>query len=78
MAEQFVGQELLISQRGNLYYWSREARSSSAEVDYLARAGDGIYGVEVKSGSTERLRSLKVLLDAYPNGRGGLVFSSMP
>ena len=33
MAEQFVGQEMLISQNGSLYYWDRQAKSSSAEVD---------------------------------------------
>ena len=39
LAEQFVGQELLASfpfyKEAKLYYWSREAKSSNAEVDYL-------------------------------------------
>ena len=35
-AEQFVGQEMALSQKENLYYWSRRAKSSSAEVDFLA------------------------------------------
>jgi predicted AAA+ superfamily ATPase len=36
MAEQFVGQEILVSQGGELYYWDRQAKSSMAEVDFLA------------------------------------------
>ena len=35
MAEQFVGQELRASVYEDLYYWSRDARGSSAETDYL-------------------------------------------
>ncbi|WP_363318811.1 DUF4143 domain-containing protein [Chlorobium sp.] len=30
MAEQFVGQEILVSQQGGLYYWNRQAKSSPA------------------------------------------------
>jgi len=41
MAEQFVGQELRARQGGELYYWSRRAKSSSAEVDFLGRQGIG-------------------------------------
>ncbi len=78
MAEQFVGQEMLISQHNDLYYWSRETRGSSAEVDYLAVVDGEIFGVEVKSGSTGRLRSLKLLLDLLPACAGGMVFSSAP
>ena len=35
LAEQYVGQELLAAGQNELYYWSREAKSSSAEVDFL-------------------------------------------
>lgn len=78
MAEQFVGQELMISQSSELYYWSREARGSSAEVDYLAVGAGTIYPLEVKSESAGRLRSLHMLLDQYPNCPKGLVFSTAP
>ncbi len=78
MAEQFVGQEMLTCHDSNLFYWSREARGSAAETDYLAVVKGGIYGVEVKSGPAGRLRSLHGLLERYPNCRGGLVFSSRP
>ncbi|NIA28300.1 MAG: DUF4143 domain-containing protein [Actinobacteria bacterium] len=35
MAEQFVGQELVAAGQDEIYYWSREAKSSSAKVDFL-------------------------------------------
>lgn len=66
MAEQFVGQELTsVSQ--NLFYWSREAKSSNAEVDFLITKESKIYPVEVKSGPSGRLRSIHILLKTYPN-----------
>lgn len=78
MAEQFVGQEMMVSQNSELHYWSREARSSSAEVDYLAVVDGTIRAIEVKSGSSGKLRGLHLLLKSYPNMAGGIVFSSGP
>ena len=78
MAEQFVGQEMLISQNGSLYYWDRQAKSSSAEVDYLAVFDGRIHPVEVKSGATGSLRSLHLFLTSYPECDGALVFSDRP
>ena len=78
MAEQFVGQEMLASQGSDLHYWARQARSSTAEVDYLAVIGNSIVPVEVKSGPAGRLRSLHRLLDTYPNCEKGYVFSTAP
>lgn len=67
LAEQFVGQELLLSQPGwqpgRLHYWDREARSSSAEVDYVITVDTDIIPVEVKSGKTGRLRSLRRFIE---------------
>lgn len=78
MAEQFVGQEMLVSQQGSLYYWDRQAKSSSAEVDYLAVIGGKIHPVEVKSGAAGSLRSLHLLLASYPECGKALVFSDRP
>lgn len=75
MAEQFVGQEMAVSQKGELYYWDRQAKSSSAEVDYLAVVKGKIHPVEVKSGSSGRLKSLHLFLDTYRSSGNGLVFS---
>ena len=78
LAEQFVGQEMLVSQGSDLHYWSREAKSSNAEVDYLAVIGGSIVPVEVKNGPSGRLRSLHLLLESCPNCERGFVFSSGP
>ena len=75
MAEQFVGQEMLLSQDNNLFYWSRRAKSSTAEIDYLAIIADEIYPVEVKSGAAGRLKSLHLYLSRYKNAPRGIVFS---
>ena len=78
MAEQFVGQEMLVSQQGSLFYWDRPAKSSSAEVDYLAVMNGILHPVEVKSGATGSLRSLHLFLATYPECGKALVFSDQP
>ncbi len=78
LAEQFVAQEMLAWQDSELYYWARDAKSSSAEVDYLSVREGRIYPVEVKSGAGGRLKSLHLLLQSYPNCPQGLVLYSGP
>jgi len=73
LAEQFVAQELLVTHRRELFYWSREARSSQAEVDFLALHDGRIHPVEVKSGKGGQLRSLHLALQTYPTCGEGLV-----
>lgn len=66
LAEAFVGQELLaygpVHRRTELYYWHREARSSSAEVDYIVSAGQQVIPIEVKSGTRGGLKSMRLFL----------------
>ena len=76
MAEQFVAQELVACHSPGLFYWSREARSSNAEVDYLVVRDGQIVPIEVKSGTGGSLRSLRLLLDTYPNCSEGVVLYS--
>ncbi len=78
LAEQFVGQELLAAGRNELYYWSREAKSSSAEVDFLIERKGEIAPIEVKSGVSGKLRSMHLLIKTYPNVSAGYVFSARP
>ncbi len=73
LAEQFVAQELLAWHSSELFYWSRDARGSNAEVDYLAVQGSDIYPIEVKSGAGGSLKSLHLMLKTYPNCPYGLV-----
>ncbi len=67
VAEQFVGQELRACQDRYswpaLYFWARDSRNSSAEVDYVAMARSHVLPVEVKSGKTGTLRSLKLFIE---------------
>ncbi len=66
LCEQLVGQHLLYSTPGweepRLYYWAREKRGSSAEVDYVLSQGSEILPVEVKAGKTGTLKSLHLFL----------------
>lgn len=66
LAEQFVGQELLAYHPNYLpaevYYWQREQRSSTAEVDYIFNVDEHIIPIEVKAGATGRLKSLQIFL----------------
>lgn len=78
MAEQFTGQEFLSGGMKNLYYWSRDAKSSSAEVDYLIVRDNKIYPIEVKSGPAGKLRSMHMLLETYPHIEQGYVISTAP
>ena len=67
VVEQFAGQELLSltdsQEPGNLYFWVREKTGSSAELDYVINIGGEIIPIEVKSGATGRLRSLRIFME---------------
>jgi hypothetical protein len=76
LAEQFVAQELLAKDGSELYYWARDVRGSSAEVDYLAVRQGMIYPVEVKSGAGGSLKSLHLMLEKYINCPEGIVLYS--
>lgn len=66
LAEQFVGQELLTNNKSylspQLFYWSREEKSSNAEIDYIIQHKNKIFPVEVKAGKTGTLKSIQVYL----------------
>jgi predicted AAA+ superfamily ATPase len=81
VAEQFVGQELLAYQnpysKPLLYYWAREAKNSNAELDYLIQKEGEAIPIEVKSGSTGRLRSMHMFMEKY-QVRQGIKISQAP
>jgi predicted AAA+ superfamily ATPase len=66
LAEQYVGQELIAYQelqiKPALYYWERNAKNSSAEVDFVYQLNEKIVPIEVKAGSSGRLKSLQMFL----------------
>jgi len=75
LAEQFVGQEIRAVSNDGLFYWSREARSSNAEIDFLIEKQGKVIPIEVKSGSSGRLKSLHLLLETFKNIETAVVFS---
>lgn len=60
--ENFVAQHLLSSGEKELYYW---ASKSDAEVDFIININDNIIPIEVKSGTSKNLKSLKSYVDKY-------------
>jgi len=76
LAEQFAAQEMAAG--GELFYWSREQKSSQAEIDLLAVQNGKIYPVEIKAGAAGSLRSLHLMLKTYPGCPAGIVLSSRP
>lgn len=78
LAEQFVAQELLAWHSLQLHYWSRDARSSNAEVDFLVVRDGNIYPLEVKSGTGGSLQSIHLMLKTYTNCPKGLILYSGP
>lgn len=67
IAEQFVGQELIAYsncyESKELYFWKREKKNSTAEIDYVNQYGSQIVGIEVKAGKTGRLKSLRQFME---------------
>jgi predicted AAA+ superfamily ATPase len=66
IAEQVVGQILRTIVppyiEPALYYWHREEKGSSAEVDYMTQYRNRVIPIEVKAGSTGSLRSLQFFM----------------
>ncbi len=62
LAEQFIAQQLLCAappfEAPQLFYWAREARNASAEVDFVISRHQDILPIKVKAGKTGTLRSL--------------------
>lgn len=79
LVEAFVGQELLayadpIAKAG-LFYWYRESRGSQAEVDYLVQIDNHVVPIEVKAGSSKRIKSMQLFLDSHIHSSYGIRFS---
>ncbi|MBP7073952.1 MAG: ATP-binding protein [Rhabdochlamydiaceae bacterium] len=62
LTENYIAQELISSDQKNLYYWTSEG---TAEVDFLIENDHEILPLEVKSGSSEKKKSLLVYDTKY-------------
>lgn len=69
VAEQFVGQELMAYQspftKAKLFYWGRQVKNSTAEIDYLIEKDGQVIPIEIKSGPTGRMKSLHTFIKKY-------------
>lgn len=67
VTEQLIGQELRAYfdsyLKCGLFFWARDKKSSSAEVDYVVAIDSLILPVEVKAGKTGTLKSLKLFIE---------------
>lgn len=64
--EQVVGQTLIAGGTRRpieLGYWARNHDEGSAEVDFCLQHGDGVVGMEVKSGSIREMKSLFSMIE---------------
>jgi uncharacterized protein len=80
IVEAFVGQEMLAYTdpiaKGHLFYWRREERNSTAEVDYLVQLQEKVVPIEVKSGEGTTLKSMRLFLESHPASLYGIKFST--
>lgn len=60
--ENFVATELIKLGIKDLFYWTS---NSDAEVDFIIQYANEIFPLEVKSGSSVKMRSLKSYADKY-------------
>jgi hypothetical protein len=81
IVEQFVGQELLAYSspldEAKLFYWARDKTGSEAEVDFVLNIDAQILPVEVKSGTTGRLKSMRIFMQEK-SSKLGVRISQIP
>ena len=82
VCEQYIGQHLLFSPSSycepEVYYWVREKKNSSAEVDYVISEGTLIVPIEVKAGKSGTLKSLHLFLREKHSSLGVRFNSDIP
>lgn len=67
LAEVFVGCEFVKNMPADylaaLYCWHRDKKGSDAEIDYLVQRHNQIWPVEVKSGKSGKMQSLRIFME---------------
>jgi predicted AAA+ superfamily ATPase len=68
MAEMFVALEILKNASpyddAKLFYWHKESKNSNAEVDYVVQYRNRILPIEVKSGKSGSMASLRMMMES--------------
>lgn len=79
IVESYIGQEILAYthafQKKSIYYWQKESRTAQSEIDYVIQIKDKIIPIEVKSGKTGTLKSLKEYMNYHPGTAYAIRFS---
>ena len=78
IAEHITGQELYSTESsvlGKLNYWLRDVKNSQAEVDFVIPFQGLLIPVEVKSGSSGKLKSLHLFMDQAPHSWAARIYS---
>ena len=74
LAEIYAGLELIkassIFDKPQLFYWHRQERGSNAEVDFVIRQGSEIVPVEIKSGYSGKMQSMRLFMKEKNLNRG--------
>lgn len=74
LAEIYAGLELIkassMFEKPQLFYWHRLERGSNAEVDYVIRQGPEIVPVEIKSGYSGKMQSMRLFMKEKNLRRG--------
>ena len=82
ISEQLVGQLLRTITppyvEPELFYWQREQKGSSAEIDYLIQHGSEIIPIEVKAGKTGGLKSLHLFVQMKQRSLALRINSDLP
>lgn len=78
MAEHIVGQELKALSESvlfQLHFWTRQAKNSQAEVDFVYPYEGMLIPIEVKNSKKGRLRSLHLFMDQTPHPYAVRIYS---
>ena len=74
LAEIYAGLELIkassLVEKPQLFYWHRQERGSNAEVDYVIRQGAEMVPVEIKSGYSGKMQSMRLFMKEKNLNRG--------
>ncbi|MDP1834620.1 MAG: DUF4143 domain-containing protein [Chlamydiales bacterium] len=62
LTENYVAQELIAANQKTPYYWTSEG---TAEIDFLIEEDHNIYPLEVKAGTSQKKKSLRVYNEKY-------------
>ena len=75
LTEQYVFQQLVLSQDNDIYYWSQD--NSRGEIDFLIQRNGKILPVEVKASENLHAKSLRLFVEAN-TGLHGVRLSMSP